>query len=460
MHRVTRRPGIALALAFGVLVLVLSVGRPAGVGAATFVDGSDVAVAAGEVVEGNLYIFGDTVRIEGEVEGDVISAGRRVEVADSGRIGGDLMAAGQEIIVQGQVTGDVRSAGYVIEAREGTAIGGELVAAGFSIALRENAGIGGDAMVAGAQGIFEGRLEGDLYFAGAALDIQGTVAGDVSAEVGDPADGDLEAQTFWTRFVPDAPEVPELSPMGLTLGDAATVGGDLSYSSTSEAKIPDGRVGGEVAFDLDQRPVAAAETDRGASESSSPVADWLQGALRRYLSLLIVGAVLIWLMPRALEFGRASLQENALPDAGLGLLAMIVAAAGLVVLFAGTLLALIFLGAITLGDLVGPVLAGSGLSFVLLTFGLSLLGWVGRVVVALWLGRMLLDRMSRAESSSVWTTLLVGIVPLAILHGVPVAGSLVTFLATILGLGAMLRYLWRILEVLRSDPLLVPQAGA
>ena len=82
-------------------------------------DDAEALVEAGTTVEGNLYATGQTVTIEGTVDGDLICAGGQVAVAKGGVVTGDLMCAGQSVEISGEVRGDVRSAGYLVRVNEG-----------------------------------------------------------------------------------------------------------------------------------------------------------------------------------------------------------------------------------------------------------------------------------------------------------------------------------------------------
>lgn len=75
------------------LVVLVLIGFPPGVQAADFRTGQDVTVPAGETVNGDLYIAGNTITIAGTVNGDIFTAGSSVAV--SGTVNGGLTAAGR-----------------------------------------------------------------------------------------------------------------------------------------------------------------------------------------------------------------------------------------------------------------------------------------------------------------------------------------------------------------------------
>ncbi len=431
--------------------------------ATTFAGDETYVLPAGQSVTGNLYAFGNTVRIEGRVDGDLISGGTKVEVASGGVIEGDLMAGGQSVVIQGTVNGDVRAAGFMVQAEPGARIGGELVAAGYSVGIGEGATIGGDVAVGGAQGIVDGTVEGDLRFGGAGLDIQGAVNGDVDAAVDAP--GTAAPPTWWTMFMPDAPALPRNVPMGLTLGDGARVGGALRYTSPAASTVREDAVSGGVSFtEAATQPATSAPEAEAAPPPPPPTAadralDWLGGMFKSFVSLAIIGLFLAWLTPRLLGSAHGILAAQPAPSAGWGCLTLIAAAAGVLMLLVAMVLGLIIVGTINLDPLVGPILSASFLGFALLTFGTILLGWIGRVVVSIWVGRWLLGRLAPAQGENRYVVVLVGALVFAILTALPYIGGILDLVGMALGLGALVTYAW---PLVRSGlmPAAAPAAAA
>ncbi len=435
------RKRVAALVALGALGLMLA---PRAF-ATTFAGDDAYLLPEGQSVSGNLYAFGNTVRIEGRVDGDLISGGTKVEIAPGGVVEGDLMAGGQSVVIQGTVNGDVRAAGFMVQAEPGAIIGGEIVAAGYSVGIGEGARVGGDAAMAGAQGIVDGTIDGDLRFGGAGLDIQGQVNGDVDAAVDAP--GTAAPPTWWTMFMPEAPALPRSAPMGLTVGDGARIGGELRYTSPEASTIREGAVAGGVAYTQTAAPAATAETEPEEAPPPPPTAAdralaWLGDVFKSFLSLAIIGLVLAWLTPRLLGSAHGVLAAQPAPSAGWGCLTLVAAAAGVLMLLVAMVLGLIIVGTINLDPLVGPILSASFLGFALLTFGTVLLGWVGRVVVSLWIGRWLLSRLAPTQADNRYVMVLTGALVFAILTGLPYIGGVLDLVGMALGLGALVTYVW------------------
>ena len=100
------RRGSAMAVVFSGLGVLLALANPAA--ATEFRKSDDVTIKKDEVIKGDLFVTGNHVRIEGEVDGDVYAFAEQLEV--SGRINGDLIGCIQTERISGVVDGNVRTA--------------------------------------------------------------------------------------------------------------------------------------------------------------------------------------------------------------------------------------------------------------------------------------------------------------------------------------------------------------
>jgi hypothetical protein len=233
------------------------------------------------------------------------------------------------------------------------------------------------------------------------------------------------------------PQIELIDP-GFHPGESANVGGDLELSSTTLVDLPERLAAGEVVVELVEKiEDATAE----AEEEDGGFVSWFVGALKDYLALLIVGAILIWLVPRMLGMAAEVIDARVLPSAGWGCLTVFVAVVGLIALFIATLLAFIIVGVVRIGPLTGPVFSTSVVLGTLLTFGLYLLMWVAKVVAAEWIGRWILARLpglgAQSGMAGRFMPLLVGLVVLVVLMNIPGVGFLFNWIAVFMGLGAI-----------------------
>lgn len=99
------RRGSAMAVLFASLSLLLAVTTPAT--ATEFRKADNITIKKDEVIKGDLFVTGEHVRIEGEVDGDVYAFAEQLDV--SGRINGDLIGFIQSERISGVVDGNLRT---------------------------------------------------------------------------------------------------------------------------------------------------------------------------------------------------------------------------------------------------------------------------------------------------------------------------------------------------------------
>ncbi len=409
----------------------------------------EVVVAEGETHEGNLYAFGDSVRIDGTVTGDVVSAGKTVHIGRQGRVRGDVLAAGYAIQVDGQISGDLRVAAYMVEVDAGS-VGGDLAAVGFSHDIGPEGAIGQDVLVGGYQLLLDGAVGGNVHFAGAALDINGTVDGNVDAYVnGSDGEGGPAALPFGMFFGDrELPQPSRTASQGLTVGPDADIGGTLAYTSSVAAELPGGVAGG-IAFNEQATDETAA-----ANEPETPL--WL-AMLRTFLALAILGLLVLWLLPRLLVPASSALRARPGASLGYGLLALVGDIAALVALVVAFVLAMIFAGILHLGGgLAWPATALLVVSAVLLTFGFALALLLGTIAAGNAMGGFLLRNDEAANAPRRVGALLVGLAIVAVLVSLPWGlGFLLGLVLSLLGLGGLV-LAW--LTGRRTPPQLAPAA--
>ena len=101
--------------------------------------GETVMVPANESVDGDLYLVGGTVTMDGNVDGDLTVVGGQVTV--NGTVTGDVLAAGGMISIGGTIEGDLRQAGG--QTTLGGDVGEDVLAAGGRRAAAATGAAGG-----------------------------------------------------------------------------------------------------------------------------------------------------------------------------------------------------------------------------------------------------------------------------------------------------------------------------
>lgn len=415
------RRGLKLLLAFAaVCSLAVAAALP---GEVEMKGGKAVTVAADEVISDDLYASGETIRIEGTIRGDLVAVGREIVV--DGIVEGDVLAAAQSVTISGTVGDDSRIAGQVLYLGPNAKLGDDLFAAGFSLETEPGSGIGGTVRFLGYQALVAGEVAERLTGAMAALEIAGTIHDDVDVEVG--ARGEQAPPMFWPTPVP----IPSVAP-GLALTDSAHLGGDLRYRSPTEGLIgSSAMVDGEVAFE-----------ERATEAEAAPSAlERVADGVRCFVSLLLVGGLLLWLAPAWTGSLVERVRTKPLPSLGWGVVALAVALVAVVAVALVTVLGAMVFGVATLGGLAKAVVVGGIVVELALIVGfLVTASYLPSVVVGLAGGGMVIGRGETGSGGQRFAALALGLLVLELLTAIPYLGNLVGVLVLLLGLGSL--WLW------------------
>ena len=433
-----RQLGVLLFLILGLLFLV----TPAQ--AATPRNGETVTIAADETIDDDVYLFGNTVIIDGTVKGDAIAMAQRVIV--NGTVEGNLEAAAASVTVNGRVGRNVRAVGYAVNLGPQARVGKDTLVGGWSLITAPGSVIQGDVMAGTYQARLEGEIGQDYDGSHTALDLNGSVGGNVSVEISP----DSSSQTVNpAMFIPgmQATSVPRVAP-GCRVGDNAQIHGSLSYTSPVAAAISSSA---QISGPVQQTTNVAAEQARQAAAEqaaykASPQARLLD-FLRRWVTLLIVGLLLVWLAWPLMSSAAVIMTERLAASVGWGVAALVgtpfvLLLLILVAVILGITFGLMTLSGLSVASVVGALLASGGLLFAFLTA----VAWVSKVVVGIALGRAIFARTSPAGTGSRWWPMLLGVSLLAFglwaLSFIPYLGGLADLVITVLGLGALVVAAW------------------
>ena len=201
------------------------------------------AISAVNDGEGPQFYSGLAVDVSGEVDGDVYASGQSVTI--SGNVTGDVIAAAQSITITGTVNGNVRLAGQSVT------ISGDVSRSGTVFASTVD--------VTGT-----GSFGDDLVGAAGNIAIAGKVGRDLVVGVGD-----------------------------LTID--GSVGGNVTYTSSNEARISEGAVSGTVERIEQPEPPTVEVSPWGV------FVGWLLGLLYALVALSIITVATGLLVPRLLH---------------------------------------------------------------------------------------------------------------------------------------------------------------
>lgn len=207
-----------------------------------------------QVIDNDLFVVSEDIRIEGVVRGDLIVFGRYVSI--DGTIEGDVIGAAQIIEIGGSVLGNVRTGSQSLTVQG--AVLKNVTSIGERLYFDDNA-----------------RLEGSVIAAGREIELL-------------------------------APIVRDLILAGPTLGVNNRVDGSILAWGESFEFGPESRIGGPVTFygreepDIDEDAILASSPvfePTGTRETSS-LADRVLSLALSWMAAMGFGAALLWLSPQ------------------------------------------------------------------------------------------------------------------------------------------------------------------
>lgn len=373
-----------LILPFSFLLALLSL--PNLVQAKIMTTENSVHVSEAETVADDLIVAGETVTVDGVIEGDLYAFGGVVTV--TGVVTGDLIAAGGSININGAVVGDdLRIAGGNITVVN-TQIADGVSIAGGNVSVLGDSTVGGGVMFAGGMITLDSPVERNVYGAGGSVHLNNTIGRDIHVAAGK-----------------------------LSLGPRASVGGALTY--TSEEKI-----------DLDPQATIAGEIKQIIPEDKSTVeikADLLEATnaakagyrVWSFVASLVVGTLLVFFFPATAGHLADQVSQKVLSHFGVGLLALV---------FTLPFVAILFITVI-----------GLPLGFLLLG-GFFTAVYFSKIIASLALGKAVL-RSFDVKHLDLYTSLIVGLVAYYLGSRIPFLGFFICFGFYTVGLGSIVAYL-------------------
>ncbi len=313
-----------------------------------------------------------------------------------------------------------------------------------------------DLYVAGSSVRIDGRIEGDLFVAGGTVDVAGPVTGDLFAAGGTvtiSSTVDRHLRVAGGNVTVSGPVTQDvLAAAGtLDLSTTARVGGDVIFTAGRAAL--DGAVQGSVLSSVGTYTrggtIGGSEDvtlrEAQVKEATPPsAADRFFGQVRRYLSIVLVGVLLVWLMPRLIQPAAARLRERPFPSLGVGALTFIGFFAAVIGLFIAMVLLAIPLGVLGFGRLVVAMVLGVLLGTGVLAYVfVAIVLFVAAAVVGLALGRLLLQQVSAPWAEGPYAALLLGVLMVVILTALPLVGGVLNAVVVLFGLGALTLVVWQ-----------------
>jgi hypothetical protein len=397
--------------------------------AATIRSDENVTISKNEVIDDDLIVAGNTIIVDGVINGDLVAAGSQVTI--NGHVKGSLIIAGQSLFLNGKVDGALYSGGESLTIGPEATIGRNLFFGGYSYRSESGSVIGRDTLVGGYQAIVNGEVKRNLYASLAAFELNGKIGGDVTAVVDEPSSSGMPPviPTFGGQAMP-----PSIRP-GLRVGPEAKIGGKFSYTSPVEqVETIKATPSGGIIY-------SAPATTNGTTTvptQSSKILDWFYVRLRHFVSLFLLGALALWLLPAIFEQVGERMMSKPLVAAGWGFLVTIVGYSGSV--FAAFVLIFIVAGLATL-TLAGLAASVFGLGFgalgLLFTTFSMVVAYGSKLVVLYPLAHRLLENTLPTWNHYRLVPLSLGTLFFVLLSSIPWLGMLLSIVITLVGLGAI-----------------------
>jgi hypothetical protein len=253
---------------------------------------------------------------------------------------------------------------------------------GQTVTFQENASVAGEIVTAAQSLRMRGRTEKDLTGWVESSDIRGGVGGNI----------DLHSES-------------------LTIGNTASVGGNLTYVSSSVATIEqNAKILGQT-----NHTVPSSPPQKNVTNSTLMPHRWNGGAY--IIFSLILGGILLFFFKEKIMTHIERIEMQWLQTFGWGIIACI------------SIPILLLLLAITLIGI--PFAIIGGMFFILLYFA-------GRVLTAIIVGKLVSQRLIKGNEQSPGWWLVIGICLTWIVFSIPVIGGIASFIASIFGIGATL----------------------
>ncbi len=364
----------AIAFVMGGLAVALALPRP--VAAADIEHGNpSYTLPAGQEVKTDLIVTADRTRIDGDVDGDLIAFSSSLTV--NGHVKGDIIAFGAEVRVNGPVDGNVRVWGQSFNLD--SAVAKNVMAWTGQAEFTEKSTVGGTLMMFSGATELNGRIAGDLLAYVGDLTIGGSLGHDVTVRGGK-----------------------------INIGPDAVIVGQTKYTGDHEPEVsPSAKLGSPIQFTLLKH----------GPNYSRPRYYWHQ--VMYWGASFVLGLTILLIAP-AFFFDTEQMCKKIAPAIGFGAL----------FLFATPIAALIACATIV------------GLSVgipVLLFYAVAL--YAAKIFVGAWLGEKLLG--AGVGIGPALGRLAIGLAILRVLHMLPYAGFWFGLLTVMWGLGAMVLALHR-----------------
>ena len=422
-----------------IIILILILGITGTVSARDIINGEECAIPANTVIAGDLFVLCNNLNVEGQIEGSIIGLSRTAIIHPTAKINGSIYLIAGELTVEGTIGKDVHFGGLILTIGENTEFEheyGSVITANLTNTIEAGTVVPGNITEAGYQLIINGDVNNQINFWGSALHINGTVGDNVNATVGNSESTGASSQ-IETLLLPFFKL--ELIDPGLTLTRRGNINGDLEYRGPTEGVIM-GRVEGASIY---YAPETAVVDVNDFSQSARQFRRYFESVVREFITLIVVAAFLLLLVPKYIERPLRDLQVRPISVFGVGLLSFILSFPIVLIIASVSLVFMILLTRLALGNVAffaGIVLGLANIGIASVFYFTAI--YIGRVVFGLAIGKVIVRvlRIKPFESNLRNTILstVIGVWILSMGVTVPIVGIVVNAIAMFMGLGAIM----------------------
>jgi cytoskeletal protein CcmA (bactofilin family) len=403
----------------------------------------DVFLSAQDVImdgtiNGMVIAGGKTIIISGTVHGDALLMGETVTISKGAVIDGNLFTTAATITVDGKVNGSIFGASASAELKENGTIGRNLYYGGFSLTTKNGSLVGTDLFIGAYQAILSGSVARDAKIGAGAVELNGSIGRNALFNVGH--DRDSRDPETWFSFTPGRQYFPPAIPAGIRIASTASINGNLTFTSdTDQSATFKPATSGSVIY---QTPVPLENTrlqqNRVIRSRTAYRGFSLFQGLQRFLTLLILGALVVWLLLKPFNRVVDAGFRNPLQAAGWGFVILAVGFLAMLVIPLVFVLVAILLGFISLGGLLFAWLGvmGAAIFFVTLAF-LFVVFTFSKVIALFMMGKWLSARLFPKSAGNAWVVLIVGVLVYCLMSIIPIIGILAGIASALIGTGAI-----------------------
>ena len=347
-----------------------------------FKSGDNVNLPKTQKISEAAAVYGSTLVIDSDVDGDLYCAGRDVTI--NGNIKGDIACAALNLKINGTVDGNIRALAQTIDVA-GTATR-NLTVASQSLILEPKS-----------------QIKGDLFFGVQNVSLGGTMGRDLA--------GAGETITISGSLVRNA----LVTSTDFSVANTGKIGGNLDYymEKTAVATIGAKTVKGTV---VRHEIVTPEKTVNKEQMQKTASAAMTMAKIFGILSFALLGLVLIYFDRKNTEARVAQILTKPLLSGLIGFAVLLLFPAAFIIMLV--------------------TIIGIPLAFVvLLVYIVALI--TASLYASITYGKLLLEKLFRKSKTTLVLQMLLGVVLLGLVTCLPVIGWLIGFLSFCLGLGAI-----------------------